>query len=165
MYAADADADVALTQARESEARWHASRPLSALDGVPVTTEENIAARGTPMPLGTAATELAPAAAGAPPAARLREAGAVVSAKTAVPDFGMLSSGLSKFHRLTRNLWDRSKNPGGSSAGAGAMAASGYVPMHIGTAIGGLDWWLDTGCCQPVEPGTSAAIEAAAYAF
>ena len=135
LYAADADA--ALIQARESEARWRAGRPLSALDGVPHTIKENIATRGTPMPLGTAATELAPAAADAPPAARLREAGAVLLAKTTMPDFGMLSSGLSSFHPLTRNPWDLSKNPGGSSAGAGAAAAAGYAPLHIGTDIGG----------------------------
>jgi len=135
LYAADANA--ALVQARESEARWLAGQPLSALDGVPVTIKENIATRGTPMPLGSAATELTPASADAPPAARLREAGAVLLAKTTMPDYGMLSSGLSSFHALTRNPWDLSKNPGGSSAGAAAAAAAGYAPLHIGTDIGG----------------------------
>jgi len=48
-----------------------------------------------------------------------------------------LSSGLSSFHALARNPWDVSKNPGGSSAGAGAAAAAGYGPLHIGTDIGG----------------------------
>ncbi len=52
-------------------------------------------------------------------------------------DYGMLSSGLSSFHPLTRNPWDLSKNPGGSSAGAGAAAAAGYGPLHVGTDIGG----------------------------
>jgi len=54
-----------------------------------------------------------------------------------MPDYGMLSSGLSSFHPLTRNPWDLSKNPGGSSAGAGAAAAAGYGPLHVGTDIGG----------------------------
>ena len=49
----------------------------------------------------------------------------------------MVSSGLSSFHKLARNPWDRSKTPGGSSAGAGAAAAAGYGPLHIGTDIGG----------------------------
>jgi hypothetical protein len=70
-------------------------------------------------PLGSAATDLTPEPADAPPAARLREAGAVIFCKTTSPDFGMLSSGLSSFHRLSRNPWDLSKTPGGSSAGAG----------------------------------------------
>jgi aspartyl-tRNA(Asn)/glutamyl-tRNA(Gln) amidotransferase subunit A len=130
------DADAALAQARASEARWRRGEAL-ALDGVPVTLKDNIATRGLPVPLGTAATDLVPAVADAPPAARLREAGAVLIAKTTMPDYGMLSSGLSSFHKLTRNPWDLSKNPGGSSAGAAAACAAGYGPIHLGTDIGG----------------------------
>ena len=127
----------ALAQARASEARWQRSAPCGALDGVPVTLKENIATRGDPMPLGTLATDLAPASADAPPAARLREAGAVMVCKTTMPDYGMLSSGLSSFHPMARNPWDLSKTPGGSSAGGGAAAAAGYGPLHMGTDIGG----------------------------
>ncbi|MBL8290043.1 MAG: amidase [Rubrivivax sp.] len=127
----------ALAAAREAEARWQRGTPRSPLDGVPVTIKENIATKGTPVPLGTAATELTPAADDAPPAARLAEAGCVLLAKTTMPDYGMLSSGLSTFHALARNPWDVSKNPGGSSAGAGAAAAAGYGPLHVGTDIGG----------------------------
>ena len=58
-------------------------------------------------------------------------------AKTTMPDYGMLSSGLSSFHKLARNPWDLRCTPGGSSAGAGAAAAAGYGPLHIGTDIGG----------------------------
>jgi Asp-tRNA(Asn)/Glu-tRNA(Gln) amidotransferase A subunit family amidase len=89
------------------------------------------------VPLGTLATDLTPASANAPPAARLFEAGAVMVCKTTMPDYGMLSSGLSSFHALSRNPWDLSKTPGGSSAGGGAAAAAGYGPLHIGTDIGG----------------------------
>jgi len=143
LYALDAEA--ALAQARASEARWLRGEPLCppgldpacTLDGVPLTLKENIATRGTPMPLGCAATSLSPAPEDAPPAARLREAGTVLLAKTTMPDYGMLSSGLSSFHALTRNPWDLSKNPGGSSAGAAAAAAAGYGPLHVGTDIGG----------------------------
>jgi aspartyl-tRNA(Asn)/glutamyl-tRNA(Gln) amidotransferase subunit A len=104
---------------------------------VPTTIKENIATKGVPVPLGAATTKLVPAAADAPPAARLREAGAVIFSKTTMPDYGMLSSGLSSFHPLTRNPWDLSKNSGGSSAGAGAAGAAGYGPLHLGTDIGG----------------------------
>ena len=129
--------ELALAQARDSEARWRRRAPRGPLDGVPVTLKDNIATQGDPLPLGTAATDLVPAAADAPPAARLREAGAVVVAKTTMPDYGMLSSGLSTFHALARNPWDLHKTPGGSSAGAGAAAAAGYGPLHLGTDIGG----------------------------
>ena len=131
------DADAALAQAKASEARWLAGTPQGPLDGVPLTLKENIATRGVPMPLGSAATELLPAPHDAPPAARTREAGAVCFGKTTMPDYGMLSSGLSSFHALTRNPWDLRKNPGGSSAGAAAAAAAGYGPLHVGTDIGG----------------------------
>jgi aspartyl-tRNA(Asn)/glutamyl-tRNA(Gln) amidotransferase subunit A len=105
MYALDAEA--ALAQAEASQARWLRGAPQGPLDGVPVTIKENIATRGVPVPLGTAATELVPAERDAPPAARLREAGAVILGKTTMPDYGMLSSGVSSFHPLTRNPWDR----------------------------------------------------------
>lgn len=110
------DPEAALVQAEASQARWLKGAPLGALDGVPAMIKENIATKGVPVPLGTAATELVPAAEDAPPAARLREAGAVILGKTTMPDYGMLSSGLSSFHALTRNPWDLTKNPGGSSA-------------------------------------------------
>jgi len=131
------DAEGALAAARASEKRWQQGEPAGAVDGVPTMIKENIATRGTPVPLGTAATVLAPAERDAPPAARLREAGAVLLGKTTMPDYGMLSSGLSSFHALTRNPWDLSKGPGGSSAGAGAAVAAGYGPLHLGTDIGG----------------------------
>ncbi len=129
--------EAALASARASEARWRRGAPLSALDGVPCTIKENVATRGLPVPLGSAATALVPAADDAPPAARLREAGCVLLAKTTMPDYGMLSSGLSSFHALARNPWNPAFNPGGSSAGAGAAAAAGYGPLHLGTDIGG----------------------------
>jgi len=127
----------ALGEARASEERWRRGAPLGPLDGVPATVKENIATRGEPIPLGTAASVLAPAAADAPPAARLREAGAILFAKTTMPDYGMLSSGLSSFHALARNPWKLDRNPGGSSAGAAAAASAGYGPLHLGTDIGG----------------------------
>lgn len=129
--------EAALAQARESEARWHRGEALGPLDGVPGTLKENIATAGDPLPAGTAAVELRPAAQDAPPAARLREAGMVLVSKTTMPDYGMLSSGLSSFHGLARNPWDLTRTPGGSSAGAGAAAAAGYGPLHVGTDIGG----------------------------
>jgi len=131
------DPEAALAAARASEARWQKGAPLGAIDGVPSMIKENIATRGTPVPVGTAASVLVPAENDAPPAARMREAGAVILGKTTMPDYGMLSSGLSSFHALARNPWDLSKGPGGSSAGAGAAVAAGYGPLHVGTDIGG----------------------------
>src|SRR5258708_3167083 len=123
--------------AKASTDRWHKDEPTGMLDGVPVTIKDNIATKGQPVPLGAASVPLVPAERDAPPVARLREAGAVIFSKTTMPDYGMLSSGLSSFHPLTRNPWDLSKNPGGSSAGARAAGAAGYGPLHLGSDIGG----------------------------
>jgi aspartyl-tRNA(Asn)/glutamyl-tRNA(Gln) amidotransferase subunit A len=127
----------ALKEARASEARWLKGEPCGPLDGLPVTVKDNIATRGEPTPVGTAASDMTPAPSDAPPAARLREAGAILFSKTTMPDYGMLSSGLSSHHPLTRNPWKLDRNPGGSSAGAGAAAAAQYGPCHVGTDIGG----------------------------
>ena len=131
------DPDGARAVAKASTDRWQNGEPAGALDGVPVTIKDNIATKGVPIPLGAASVKLVPALVDAPPAARLREAGAVIFAKTTMPDYGMLSSGLSSFHPLTRNPWNVAKNPGGSSAGAGAAGAAGFGPLHLGTDIGG----------------------------
>jgi aspartyl-tRNA(Asn)/glutamyl-tRNA(Gln) amidotransferase subunit A len=127
-----------MAAAGAAEARWHAKQPLSPLDGVPITIKENIYTRGDPAAIGTRANEdAAPQPADAPPAARVREAGCVLLGKTTMPDFGMLSSGLSSIHGITRNPWRLDRNTSGSSAGAAAAAAAGYAPLHLGTDIGG----------------------------
>jgi aspartyl-tRNA(Asn)/glutamyl-tRNA(Gln) amidotransferase subunit A len=131
------DPEGARATAKASTERWHKGEPTGLLDGVPATIKDNIATKGVPVPLGAATTTLVPALVDAPPAARLREAGSVIFSKTTMPDYGMLSSGLSSFHPLTRNPWDLGKNPGGSSSGAGAAGAAGYGPLHLGTDIGG----------------------------
>ena len=132
------DAAGAMAAAAAAEARWRAGAPLSALDGVPVTIKENIRTRGDPSPIGTRANEAAaPEHDDAPPAARLRDAGCVILGKTTMPDYGMLSSGVSSLHGVTRNPWRHDLNPSGSSSGAAAACAARYAPLHAGTDIGG----------------------------
>ena len=127
----------ALRQAESAEVRWQKRTPLSPLDGVPITIKENIYTKGDPAPIGTAAMDLAPKEFDAPPAARVREAGCVLLGKTTMPDFGMLSSGVSSFHGVTRNPWRLDRNTSGSSSGAGAAGAASYGPLHLGTDSGG----------------------------
>ncbi|MDE1157612.1 MAG: amidase [Neorhizobium sp.] len=127
----------ARAQAKASTERYARGETMGLLDGIPVTLKEFVATKGDPMPNGTAAVDLVPSPYDAPITERLREDGAVIFAKTTAPDYGMLSSGLSSFHALSRNPWDVTQNPGGSSAGASAAAAASYGPLHIGTDIGG----------------------------
>jgi aspartyl-tRNA(Asn)/glutamyl-tRNA(Gln) amidotransferase subunit A len=129
--------EAALKAARAAEKRWAKGEPLSAIDGVPVTIKENIGTKGDPCPVGVPIADMTPRTTDTPVPARLREAGAVILGKTTMPDYGMLSAGLSSLHGVTRNPWDLAMNPAGSSSGAGAAAAAGYGPLHIGTDIGG----------------------------
>ena len=129
--------EAALKAAQASEARWTSGQPLGALDGVPITIKENIYTKGDPAPIGTLAMDLTPKTADAPASARAREAGMVILGKTTMPDFGMLSSGMSSFHGITRNPWRLDRNTSGSSSGAAAASVAGYGPLHIGTDIGG----------------------------
>ena len=131
------DAEGALSQAAASETRWREGRPLSPLDGVPITIKDLIATKGVPFPVGTAAADFTPAAVDQPPAARVREAGCVIVGKTTMPDFGMLASGVSSLHGITRNPWNTQRNTSGSSSGAGAAIVAGYGPLALGTDIGG----------------------------
>ena len=130
--------DKARADAKASEARWRGKHPLSALDGVPITIKENIYTKGDAAPIGTKANQEAPSPdTDAPPSARVREAGCVILGKTTMPDYGMLSSGLSSMHGITRNPWRLDRNTSGSSSGAAAAAVAGYGPLHLGTDIGG----------------------------
>ena len=131
------DDDRSRNSAAASAARWREGRPLSDLDGVPVTIKENIARRGVPLPSGHAWVEMPVADDDAPITQRLEEAGAVILGSTTMPDWGMLSSGVSSLHGITRSPLDPRLTTGGSSAGAGAAAAAGYGPIHIGSDIGG----------------------------
>src|SRR5260370_40941928 len=79
------DAVGALAQATSSERRWRAGEPLSPLDGVPITIKDNIATKGVPMPIGTAAGDMTPAAADAPPSARLPEPRSPLLGQTTLP--------------------------------------------------------------------------------
>jgi aspartyl-tRNA(Asn)/glutamyl-tRNA(Gln) amidotransferase subunit A len=120
-----------------SEKRWAAGQPLGALDGIPVTVKENLARAGIPMQFGSAGiTPLLPARS-SPVVERIEESGGIIIGSTVMPDSGMLSSGVSSLHGITRSPWDDRLTTGGSSSGAGAAAASGYAPLHVGTDIGG----------------------------
>jgi aspartyl-tRNA(Asn)/glutamyl-tRNA(Gln) amidotransferase subunit A len=131
------DVDEALYAAGLSAARWRAGAPRSPIDGVPVTVKENLARAGVPMPAGNAGVTPVVPERSSPVVERIEEAGGVILGSTVMPDWGMLSSGVSSLHGITRSPWDPALTTGGSSSGAGAAAAAGYGPLHVGTDIGG----------------------------
>ncbi|MFL5266576.1 MAG: amidase [Stellaceae bacterium] len=128
------DRDGALAAAQESERRWQRGEPLGRLDGVPVTIKDLILTRGLPTLRGSRLTDPHQDwSEDAPATARLREAGAVILGKTTTPEFGWKALGDSPLTGITRNPWDLSRTPGGSSAGAAAACAAGVAPLHVGS--------------------------------
>ena len=132
------DHDGALRAAEASEKRWMAGVPAGPIDGVPTSVKDVVLAAGWPTLRGSRAidpkqdwTEDAPAV------ARLREQGAVLLGKTTTPEFGWKGVTDSPLTGVTRNPWDETRTPGGSSGGAAAAALCGFGPLHIGTDGGG----------------------------
>ncbi len=107
------------------------------LDGVPVTVKENFVRAGIPAHAGVAGTAGVIPERDSPVVERLLEQGAVIVGSTTMPDWGMLSSGVSSLSGITRSPWNPEWTVGGSSAGAGAAAAAGFGAVHLGTDIGG----------------------------
>ena len=126
--------DEALASAKASEARWQQGAPCGGLDGVPASIKDLILTRGWPTLRGSRTVDAAqPWDVDAPVTARLREAGAVLLGKTATPEFGCKGETNSPRSGITRNPWDPSKTPGGSSGGTAAAVASGMGPISVGT--------------------------------
>jgi len=128
------DRDGALAAARESERRWQRGEAAGRLDGVPVTIKDLMLMRGFPTLRGSRLVDPDQDwSEDAPAVARLREAGAVILGKTTTPEFGWKALGDSPLTGITRNPWDLTRTPGGSSAGAAAACAAGIGPLHLGS--------------------------------
>jgi aspartyl-tRNA(Asn)/glutamyl-tRNA(Gln) amidotransferase subunit A len=127
------DEQLTLAMAQEAQQRWLTGRALGPLDGVPVTIKDNLGVAGWPMRRGSAVASDAPFQQDAPATARLREAGCVFLGKTTMPEYGWKGVGDSPFSGITRNPWDVSTGPGGSSSGAAVAAALNLGCIHLGT--------------------------------
>ncbi|WP_420367936.1 amidase [Curtobacterium sp. L1-20] len=126
-------ADAARDRAEHLGDRVPTSRPLW---GLPSADKDLYDRAGVPTRSGTASLPLAPAGADHPLVAALDAAGAVSLGKTASPEFGMSSSSETRFG-VTRNPYDTSRAPGGSSSGAAVAVAAGLLPAAVGSDGGG----------------------------
>jgi aspartyl-tRNA(Asn)/glutamyl-tRNA(Gln) amidotransferase subunit A len=132
------DADGAVAAAAASEERWRLGEPIGALDGVPTSVKDLLITRGWPTRRGSRTTDPdAPTDADAPAVARVREQGAVLVGKTTTPEYGWKGVTDSPLTGTTRNPWDRSRTPGGSSGGSAVAVALGMGPLSLGTDGGG----------------------------
>lgn len=136
------DTEGALAEAAESEARWQRGAPLSALDGVTFTVKDLSMTKGWPTRRGSRAIgPEGPWLEDAPSVARMREAGGVPLGKTTVPEFGATGTTRSELCGVTRNPWDLSKSPGGSSGGSSAAAAANMGAIALASdAAGSVRW-------------------------
>ncbi|WP_416896782.1 MAG: amidase [Minwuia sp.] len=131
------DQDRAMAAAADSAARWKAGAPLSPIDGVPTGIKDLFEVEGLRNRKGSKTTPDEPSGFDCPAVARLRAAGAVITGKTNMPEFGWKGVNDSPLTGITRNPWDTNTTPGGSSGGASAACAAGMGPLHIGTDGGG----------------------------
>lgn len=127
----------AMEAAKASEKRWAAGRPQGILDGIPCSVKDVMDLEGFATRCGSKLTTEALAATDAPAVVGLKLAGAIILGKTTTTEFGWKAPGDCPQSGVTRNPWDLSRTPGGSSSGAGAAGAACFGPLHIGTDAGG----------------------------
>ena len=114
-----------------SAARWKAGRPLSAIDGMPVGIKDLLETKDMPTEMGCKAYRDNFPKRDNPAVWALRQAGAVIFGKTVTAELGGAEPG------PTRNPFDTTRTPGGSSSGSAAAVGARMMPAAIGTQVGG----------------------------
>ncbi len=131
------DRDGALVAAQAATVRQAAGKRLGPLDGIPVSVKDNIFVAGLPARWGSRLYRDHVPDRDDICVERLRAAGAVIFGKTTTPEFALMGRTESPISGITRNPWNPSLTPGGSSGGAVASVAAGVTTLAIGTDMGG----------------------------
>jgi Asp-tRNA(Asn)/Glu-tRNA(Gln) amidotransferase A subunit family amidase len=121
----------ARTAADASAARWRAAKPLSSIDGMPIAIKDLLETKDMPTEMGCAAMKGNFPKRDNAAVWALRQAGAVILAKTVTAELGGSQPG------ATTNPFDPARTPGGSSSGSAAAVGANMVPAAIGTQVGG----------------------------
>jgi aspartyl-tRNA(Asn)/glutamyl-tRNA(Gln) amidotransferase subunit A len=129
--------DAARAEALRSDARRARGELCSALDGIPVAIKDNLVKRGEPTTCASRILEGFVSPYDSTAVARLEQAGALLVGATNLDEFAMGSSTEQSAFGPTRNPWNPSCTPGGSSGGSAAAVAAGVVPIALGTDTGG----------------------------
>lgn len=129
--------ELALAAARKAEQAVMDGEPLGLLHGLPVSVKDLIAVADVSCAFGSRTLKDNIARVDAPASERVKAAGGCIIGKTTTSEFGCKAVGDSPLTGITRNPWDLSKTPGGSSAGAAASVAAGVSALALGTDGGG----------------------------
>ena len=129
--------EAALDAARQAERAVMAGESLGALHGMPISVKDLIAVGGVRQTFGSRTLVNNMAGTDAPSVERIKAAGACIIGKTTTTEFGCKGGGSSPLSGVTRNPWNLSKTPGGSSLGAASSVAAGLTPFALGTDGGG----------------------------
>jgi aspartyl-tRNA(Asn)/glutamyl-tRNA(Gln) amidotransferase subunit A len=129
--------DSALAAARESEKRIKQKRARGPLEGIPIALKDNIWTRGIRTTAGSKFLENFVPEEDATVTASLQRAGAILLGKTNLHEFAYGITTNNPHYGSTRNPWDTSRIPGGSSGGSAAAIAAGLCVASVGTDTGG----------------------------
>ena len=130
------DRDLTLAASRAADARL-ANGERGPMLGIPVVLKDNLNWKDAPVSNGSRIMQGYRAPYSATVVQRLLEAGAVPVGKANMDEFAMGSSGEHSAFGPTRNPWDPTRVPGGSSSGSVVSVAAGYAPFALGTDTGG----------------------------
>lgn len=127
----------ALREAEGLERRIMKGEDLGLLLGVPFLVKDLEPVAGLPTTYGSVAYRQNIAKEDSIQVQRLKQQGAIVVGKTNTPEFGFTGFTKNRLFGVTRNPWDLSKTPGGSSGGSAAAVTAGMVPIATGSDAGG----------------------------
>lgn len=129
--------EVARLAAAQSAARWRQNRPLSEIDGIPLSVKDMFDVAGLPSRRGSLTTSAEPVPSSAPAVQRLLNAGVVIVGLTTTAEYGGAPVTISPLTGITRNAWDPEHSAGGSSGGAAVSVAAGLCSGALASDTGG----------------------------
>jgi aspartyl-tRNA(Asn)/glutamyl-tRNA(Gln) amidotransferase subunit A len=131
------DPAAALDRAEEIDRRRKAGKPIGRLAGLPVAVKDVLCTQNEPTTCGSRMLEHFRPPYDATAVAKLKAADAVLIGRTNMDEFAMGGSNENSAFFPTRNPWDLSRIPGGSSGGSAAAVAACMAPLAVGTDTGG----------------------------